>query len=167
MRLALLALAALGVACAPEGGAPELATESAAASAESTESAEPLWLEPGQLGHEEQARWGLPLPAGTTIVLLGDEAFFAACRAANDGKACPSSTRGYTLLGQAPRVTVRPDTPAELSLTILHELGHVLRGSDGHLPCLRGESWHVMCPEGNAATAPAWPTDADLSFVLP
>lgn len=128
------------------------------------------WLEPGALGHEEQAAWGLPLPEDFSVEVLPRGTFFERCDLLAD-EPCPRSTSGWTELarsGGGARVVLRDDfSPADFRQALLHELGHVFRGEDGHLACEGEDAFgHVMCPLGNATVLPNWPTEADFDFVL-
>ena len=143
----LLALALVG--CVPGGDAPAVHT---------------LWLAPGELGHEEQARWGLPLPQGFRVEVLEPGEFFAECDRLSS-EPCAPSVAGWTQLPA--RVALRADLAPEVaSLTLVHELGHVLRRGRGHLHCGDGAEQAVMCDSGNPQVSPSWPTARDFDFVL-
>ena len=166
LAVTLLALAACapGASVEPVALTPEAAPEAAPVTAPAQNS---RWLEPGALGHEEQAAWGLPLPEDFRLEVLPVGTFFDRCDAL--GEPCPRSTSGWTelALGRA-RVVLRDDLSREDSRqALLHELGHVFRGEDGHLACEGEDAFgHVMCPRGNATVLPNWPTEADFDFVL-
>ena len=145
----LLSLAALALsACAPDASASEPATDSAP---------EELWLEYGQLGWAEQQIWGMPLPAGFMVGTLPPDWFLASCNAvAGD---CTRRTTGFAELAHN-RVWLRSDlSSARLHGTLLHEMGHVLRGEGGHL----AEDGHVM---SELETGLMQPTPEDYAFVL-
>jgi hypothetical protein len=144
-RLATLALLCLA-ACATElSPSPE------------AEQPRELWLEHGALGWEEQQAWGLPLPQGFGVSVAAPDVFLANCNAiAGD---CSERTLGFVELAED-RVWLRGDLSGDrLHSTLLHEMGHILRGEGGHLP---GEG-DVM---SELETGMLQPTPADYDFVL-
>jgi hypothetical protein len=143
---ALLALLSLS-ACA----APSLYPEPAPAPS--------VWLEPGQLGYEEQAKWGLPLPKGFGVVVLPPALFLLNCQAVNGD--CDASTLATTLQAEH-RVLLRDDLGALAPFAMMHEMGHILRGVGGHPGAEDCADAPVMCGDASAAH----PGPADFGFVL-
>lgn len=116
-----------------------------------------VWLDYGQLGWEEQQAWGMPLPLGFGVGVLPPDLFLANCNAVVGG--CSPRTLGFAELAED-RVWLRSDLSGDrLHATLLHEMGHVLRGEGGHL----AEDGNVM---SELATGLLQPTPDDYAFVL-
>lgn len=132
------------------------------------------WVEPSSPLYEAQQTWGLPLPDGAALVALPAEAFLANCTAL-EGYECPATILGVT--DQAGhRILIRNDASAQdVRFTVLHEMGHLLRGNGGHIDapeCGVGSEpgAYVMCAHGrsnadNTVYIPE-PTPEDFDFVL-
>jgi len=122
-----------------------------------------LWLEPGQLGWSEQQTWGQPLPEGLGFVYVEPEAFLANCNAVLRNE-CSTGTLGFVEYGipglSHDRIWLRGDLSGDrLHATLLHEMGHVLRGEGGHI----AEEGFVMSA---LETGLLQPRPEDYDFVL-
>jgi hypothetical protein len=158
MKLATLALIALA-ACVPElQPAPLPAADRPFERLPNT-----LWLEPSQLGYEEQQAWGLPLPEGFGVAFLPAEALLAGCRTVSNG--CGNNTVGFAELAED-RVNLRDDLSGRLLHSVLlHEIGHILRGEGGHIAddlCTEADR-PVMC---EYTCGRIEPMPVDYEFVL-
>lgn len=158
--IALAALAAVG--CAGVSDAPTSAPVNT------------VWLDESSPLYEAQQTWGLPLPEGASLVALPTDIFLANCSAL-EGYECPKTILGVT--DQAGhRILIRDDAaPADVRFTLLHEMGHLLRGNGGHIDApecgvASEPGAYVMCAHGrsnadNTVYIPE-PTPEDFDFVL-
>lgn len=108
-----------------------------------------LWLASGEQGYEQQAQWGLPLPADFSVVVLPRDTFLDACNQLTD---CDRGVLGVTDLSTS-TVLLRDDLEEFTGNVLLHEMGHVLRGRGGHINDKgqspdSGDGQHVMCAYG-------------------
>jgi hypothetical protein len=133
----------------------------------STTPAEPeIWLSENHPAYQAQQTWGLPLKRAVTVVFVpGDDASIPCGHEPVKGYpvgGC-SDYKNYT-------ITIAADRPEDSKqMILLHELGHIYRQGEGHIPdvvgCPPGKAGiHVMCSVGRVEYGA--PDSVDYAFVL-
>ena len=173
-RLATTAALCLALASACAGAPADAPAELEAPTAPEAPAEAELWLAPDAPGYAEQAAWGLPLKEGFQVVELAPEAFAAECAAlpSSGGSCGPSVVGAADLQGNSVLLRAGLLAPARAK-TLLHEMGHVLRGHGGHIPAEAGcptvaeartgaQAQHAMCEVNGTPEL----TPEDFDFVL-
>jgi hypothetical protein len=118
-----------------------------------------VWLTPDQPGYEQQLQWGEPVPVGFNVETLPLEDFLLRCQQYQESCA---TVLGFTELATSTVVLRRGLETTTEYYTLLHEMGHILRGDAAHTPC-ESAGENIMCPW--ITTELSAPTDTDMAFV--